>query len=86
MQKSVVPMSLFLKLERMGNVTGISFMDSTVIKVCKNQRIHNNSVFIDLAERGKGSMGWFYGFKLHLIVNDRGELLSFFLTSGNVDD
>jgi hypothetical protein len=86
MQKSVVPMTLFLKLERMGTVTGISFMDSTVIKVCKNQRIHNNRVFVDLAERGKGSMGWFYGFKLHLIVNDRGELLSFFLTPGNVDD
>lgn len=86
MQKSIVPMTLFLKLERMGTTTGISFMDSTEIKVCRNQRIHNNRVFIDLAKRGKGSMGWFYGFKLHLIVNDKGELLSFFLTPGNVDD
>ncbi len=31
-------------------------------------------------------MGWFYGFKLHLIINDKGEILSFCLTSGNVDD
>ena len=31
-------------------------------------------------------MGWFYGFKLHLIINEQGEILSFCLTSGNVDD
>jgi hypothetical protein len=35
---------------------------------------------------GKSSMGWFYGFKLHLIINEQGEILSFCLTSGNVDD
>ncbi len=38
------------------------------------------------AQRGKTSMGWFYGFKLHLAVNDRGELLACCLTPGNVDD
>ena len=35
---------------------------------------------------GKGSLGWFYGFKLHLVVNDEGELLNCCLTPGNVDD
>ena len=50
-------------------------------------RIHvNHRVFSEYAKTGKGSMGWFYGFKLHLIINDKGEILSFCLTSGNVDD
>jgi len=31
-------------------------------------------------------MGWFYGFKLHIIVNDKGELLDFIITQANVDD
>ena len=86
MQASAVPLMLFLKLKRIGNCTGISFMDSTEIKVCRTQRAHNHKVFIDLAKMGKGTMGWFYGFKLHLIINDKGELLSFFITPGNVDD
>jgi transposase len=54
--------------------------------VCKNPRIHHHKTFAGLARRGKTSTGWFYGFKLHLIVNDRGELLDFVLTPGNVDD
>ena len=61
-------------------------MDSTTLKVCRNQRIHNHKVFKGLAERGKSSMGWFYGFKLHLIINDKGEILAFQLTPGNVAD
>ena len=65
---------------------GISFVDSTPLKVCHNKRIPRHRVFEGLAERGKTSMGWFFGFKLHLVVNDRGELLSFALTPGNVDD
>ena len=66
--------------------TGISFVDSTPLKVCHNRRIPRHKVFAGLAARGKTSMGWFYGFKLHLIVNERGELLTFRLTPGNVDD
>jgi len=54
--------------------------------VCDNHRIATHKVFAGLAARGKTSMGWFYGFKLHLIVNDEGELLAFRLTPGNVDD
>lgn len=79
-------MALFLKQKCLGQCTGISFMDSTTMKVCKNQRIHNHKVFSGLAERGRSSMGWFYGFKLHLVCNEKGELLSFYLTKGNVDD
>lgn len=61
-------------------------MDSTTLKVCRNQGIHNHKVFKGLAERGKSSMDWFYGFKLHLVCNEKGELLSFYLTKGNVDN
>ena len=56
------------------------------IAVCHNRRIHSHRVFDETAERGKNSVGWFYGFKLHLVVNDCGELLAVGLTPGNVDD
>jgi Transposase DDE domain len=69
-----------------GNCTGISFIDSTTLDVCLNQRIASHKVFAGLAQRGKTSTGWFYGFKLHLVINDRGELLNVLLTPGNVDD
>jgi hypothetical protein len=66
--------------------SGISFIDSTSLDVCLNQRIHCHKVFAGLAARGHTSMGWFFGFKLHLVVNERGELLQFCITPGNVDD
>jgi transposase len=70
----------------LGDCTGISFLDATSIDVCLNQRIASHKVFAGLAERGKTSTGWFFGFKLHLVINDRGELLSIYLTPANVDD
>src|SRR3569833_1439288 len=85
-QRIAVPMMLFLKAHCLGKSRGINFIDSTHIKVCHNRRIHNHKVFAAVAERGQCSIGWFYGFKLHLIINDRGEILSFYLTKGNVDD
>ena len=71
---------------RKGRCSGISFVDSTSLKVCHNRRIHSHQVFRGCARRGETSVGWFYGFKLHLVINDRGELLSLRLTPGNVDD
>ncbi len=69
-----------------GRCTGISFVDSTPVAVCHNRRISQHQVFAGLAARGKTSTGWFFGFKLHLVVNDRGELLAVALTSGRVAD
>jgi hypothetical protein len=63
-----------------------NYIDSTKLVVCHNRRIRRNKVFKGLAARGKSSMGWFYGFKLHLIVNEHGEIISFFITPGNVPD
>lgn len=71
---------------RKGQCTGIQFVDSTAIVVCKNKRIFNHKVFEGIAKRGKNTMGWFFGFKLHIIVSDMGELLAFKLTPGNTND
>jgi transposase len=71
---------------RFGQSTGIAFVDSTALAVCGNKRIERNRVFRGIAQVGKTTMGWFFGFKLHLIINDRGELLGVQLTAGNVDD
>src|SRR5579859_4138605 len=81
----LLPLAVYLQTQ-MGRCTGISFIDSTALSVCKNARIAQHRVFAVDAARGKTSVGWFYGFKLHLVVNDRGELLAFCLTPGNVDD
>lgn len=81
----LVPLCAYLE-SRKGDCTGIQFIDSTAVSVCKNKRIQRNKVFKGLAQLGKNTMGYFYGFKLHLIVNDLGELLSFKVTPGNFDD
>jgi len=85
MARALVPLIFYL-LSKRGACTGISFVDSTPLKVCHNKRIERNKVFAGIAARGKTTMGWFYGFKLHLVVNEHGEILSFQLTPGNVDD
>jgi hypothetical protein len=79
------PLHCYL-MTRLGNVSGISFIDSTPLKVCHTRRIHSHKVFKDIAQRGKTSAGWFYGFKLHVVVNDKRELLAFMITAGNTDD
>ena len=85
MPRALVALAVYLR-RSFGSCTGISFVDSTPLAVCRNQRIRRHKVFAGLAARGKTSMGWFFGFKLHLVVNDQGELLGCYLTAGNVDD
>lgn len=85
MRSAMIPLCCYLET-RKGQCSGISFIDSTSLKVCHNRRIYSHKVFETSARRGKTSVDWFYGFKLHLVVNDQGELLSLRLTAGNVDD
>jgi hypothetical protein len=85
MPRAVVALCCFLNT-RKGDCTGISFVDSTALAVCHNRRIHSHKVFDGWAQRGRTSTGYFYGFKLHIVVSDEGELLAFRLTPGNTDD
>jgi hypothetical protein len=82
---ALVPLLVYLH-SCLGRCTGVSFLDSTKLAVCHNRRIGRNRVFGGLAARGKTSVDWFFGFKLHLVFNDCGELLTFHLTPGNIDD
>ena len=85
-QSCIMPMVIFLKTCCLGKCTGISFVDSTPIRVCNNKRINRNKVFKGFATTGKSTMGWFHGFKLHIVINDIGEILNFCITQANVDD
>lgn len=83
--RCVMPLFFYLVCKR-GSCTGISFIDATALRVCHNLRIPTHKVFAESAERDKSSTGWYYGFKLHLAVNERGEILGFYLTAANVDE
>lgn len=83
---SFIPLAIYLKSCGLSNCTGISFIDSTPLRVCDKRRIHQHKTFKDIAQRGQCSLGWFYGFKLHIVTNDEGGIIDFMITKGNVDD
>ena len=85
MPRCAAPWAAFFETKK-GECTGLSIADSTAIAVCDNLRIKSHRVFASMAKRGKTSTGWFYGFKLHAIINHCGELLSIHLRPGNLDD
>lgn len=85
-QKAFLPMCVFLQTCCLGECTGISFIDSTPIRVCHIKREKQHKVFGEFAMKGHCSMGWFYGFKLHIVINDQGEIIDFLFTQANVDD
>ena len=66
--------------------TGISYIDSTSIAVCHPKRISRNKVFKGIGALGKSTKGWFFGFKLHLVTNEKGEIQGVKITKGNTDD
>ena len=86
MPRCFVALTMFLRLVCFGECSGISFVDSTYIPVIHNKRQYNMKVFKGIAEKGKSTMGWYVGFKLHLLCNEKGEILNFVLTKANVDD
>ena len=86
LMSTVIALSTDYLISKFGKNTGISYIDSTPIQVCKPKRISRNKVFKDLATKAKSTIGWFFGFKVHLIINECGELLSVHFSKANVDD
>ena len=84
-KSATIPLLCLLQYS-LGTCSGVSFIDATPIKVCHNKRISSNKVFKKIALIGKSTMGWFFGFKLHITTNTQGDLLSFQITKGNRDD
>jgi hypothetical protein len=84
--KRVWPLLVFFLASRTGRKTEIYYIDSTPLPVCHNKRIPKHKVFAGWAERGKTSMGWFFGFKLHLVFNHEREIVAIKLTPGNISD
>jgi hypothetical protein len=80
-----VPLSILLH-SVLGEKTGIYNADATSLPVCHNKRINRHRVFKAMAARGKTTMGWFYGLKLHLVINHQGSIMALKITSGNVDE
>ena len=85
-RKVCIHLAIFLETKSLGQCTGISFIDSTPIRSCHIKRKRQHKTFNEFDRKVKSTLGWFYGFKLHLIINDKGGLLDFLLTPGNVDD
>jgi hypothetical protein len=86
LQKSVFVPLVFFLVSHLGTRTGLYYIDSTALPVCDHHRISRHKVFAGLAQRGKTSMGWFFGFKLHLVFNTDNEIVALKLTPGNVHD
>ncbi len=87
MTEHITPIGEFLLwLCSLSDRSGTYFIDSTSLVVCSNLRIFHNKVFSGVASRGKTSEGWFYGLKLHITINDKGELMSLQISPGNISD
>jgi transposase len=82
---TLIPLSVYLH-RCFGQCTELSVMDATKLQVCHNRRIERHRVFQEIAARGKTCVDWFFGFKLHLVCNEQGELLNISVTPGNTDD
>ncbi len=86
-KKAFIPMlSFLLYLCKKSRRTGLYYIDSTYMAVCRNQRIYSHKTFKNIAKRGKTSIGWFFGFKLHIVINQIGEIMNLNVTKGNVSD
>ena len=85
-QKELISMVIFLQMCCIGKCTRVSFIDFTPIRICHIKREHSYKVFNKLATKGKSTVGQFFGFKLHLVINDKSEIIQFQLSQANVDD
>ena len=85
MPNLLLPLSMVLQL-LFGETRGIYFLDTTKLSICHSMREKRNKVFGKIAEKGKTSMGWFFRFKLHMIINDISRIMAIKITKGNLDD
>jgi hypothetical protein len=85
MPRLLVPLSIIMNFLK-GEETGLYYVDSTKLQICHNKRNSSNKVFKGLAKMGKSSYGWFMGFKLHLIINNKGEFIAMKITKANISD
>lgn len=85
MPRSIFPLTLFTQLN-CGKKTGIYYIDSSCLPVCHLKRSRRHKTFDTVAQYGKTSVGWFFGLKIHLVVNHNGELIAFKITQGNRHD
>jgi hypothetical protein len=83
--RSIFPLILFTQLNA-GKKSGIYYVDSSCLPVCHIKRSKRHKVFDEIADYGRTSVGWFFGLKIHLVVNNYGELIAFKITKGNVHD
>ena len=87
---ALMPRTLYLLVillcSMMRRDSKIAFMDSTQLNVCHPKRIKSNKVFKGLAKIGRSTKGWFFGFKLHIIIDHMGNLMNVKITKGNTDD
>ena len=83
---SFMPLATYLKTSGLANCLGISFIDSTPLRVCDRRGIHQYKTFKDIAQRGPCSLGWFHGFEFRIVTNDNGGIIDFIITKGNADD
>jgi hypothetical protein len=79
-------LTAYMQLNCVVSETGIYYMDSKKIAVCHNRRIQSHKVFKGYAARGHCSVGYFFGFKLFLIINHIGQIVKFKLMKGNSAD
>ena len=85
MKRAIFPLSIFTQLKA-GQQTGIYYIDSSCLPVCHIRRASRHKTFDEVADYGHTSVGWFFGLKLHLVTNNRGELMAFKITRGNRHD
>ena len=78
--------TMFLNMCCLGKCTGVSFIDSTPLRACHIKRERSHKTMKGWAQKGRSTMGWFYGFKLHLVINDKAEIITYQITPGNTDD
>ena len=85
MKRAILPMLIFTQLHT-GKSTGVYYVDSSCLPVCHLKRSRRHKTFEEIAEYGRTSVGWFFGLKMHIVVNNQGQLMVFKITQGNKHD